>query len=150
MGKRETLLCTICGVKRKRGTETEADKSDLEALRGDESARRIARLVKNVNGVDCFVIFGNSGFAAYSNLTDSWLTNKVATLAFLLREIGNMMAAEVGKGEAETITVCTKNGSGIVVYTKPCRMGNIAVVLDKHTKIGVLLYTLKHSHSKVE
>ena len=106
--------------------------------------------MKNISGVDCFVFFGNSGFAAYSNLTDSWLINKVATLAFLLREIGNVMAAEVGKGEAETITVCAENCSGIVVYTNPCRMGNIAVVFDEHAKIGVLLYMLKHPHSKIE
>jgi len=133
-----------------RGVETESAKPDLEALRGDESARSIAKLVKNISGVDCFVVFGNSSFAAYSNLTESWLINKVATLAFLLREIGNVMAAEVGKGEAETITVCAENGSGIVVYTKPCRMGNIAVVFDEHAKIGVLLYMLKHPHSKIE
>ena len=112
--------------------------------KGGEDIRRVIKLVKSINGVDYLVFFRNNGFATHSNLTDSWLTDKVAATASLLREVGNMMAAEVGKGEAETITLYTGDGSGVIVYTGPGQTVNTAIVFGKRTKLGVLLYTLKH------
>jgi uncharacterized membrane protein YfcA len=58
-------------------------------------------------------------------------------------------STELGKGEAEWITVNAPDGSGII-YTRLGQIGYLAVLFNKDTRLGVLLYTLRDIKKKLE
>ncbi|ABL77664.1 roadblock/LC7 domain-containing protein [Thermofilum pendens] len=107
-----------------------------------ESLRKIIDPVTRVAGVEGFVISSSDGLPLFSSLTDKDLEEKVAALTAVLSEVGNRASTELGKGEAEWITVNAPDGSGII-YTKLGEIGYMAVLFGKDTRLGVLLYTLK-------
>jgi hypothetical protein len=61
----------------------------------------------------------------------------------------SLLARALGKGEAEWITVNAPDGSGII-YTRLGQIGYLAVLFNKDTRLGVLLYTLRDIKKKLE
>jgi len=114
-----------------------------------EEIRRIVEGVSKVGGVEGFVVSSSDGLPLFSSLADKELEDKVAALTAILSEVGNRASTELGKGEAEWVTVNAPDGSGII-YTKLGEVGYLAVLFSKDTRLGVLLYTLRDIKKKLE
>jgi len=114
-----------------------------------ESIRRVVEGVSRVSGVEGFVVSSGDGLPLFSSLADRELEEKVAALTAVLSEVGNRASSELGRGEAEWITVNAPDGSG-VVYTKLGQVGYLAVLFSKDARLGVLLYTLREVKRRVE
>jgi predicted regulator of Ras-like GTPase activity (Roadblock/LC7/MglB family) len=114
-----------------------------------EAIRRAVESVGRVGGVEGFVVSGSDGLPLLSSLADKELEEKVAALTAVLGEVGNMASKETRKTEAEWITVSAPDGSGII-YTKLGQIGYLAVLFNKDTRLGVLLYTLRDIKKKLE
>ncbi len=113
-----------------------------------DSIRRLIDPVLRVGGVEGFVVATSDGLPLLSSLTDKDLEEKVAALTAVLAEVGNRASMELGKGEAEWITVNAPDGSG-VIYIKLGDIGYLAVLFGRETRLGVLLYTLRDIRKKV-
>jgi len=113
-----------------------------------EAIRRVVEGVTRVSGVEGFVVSSSDGLPLFSSLADKELEEKVAALTAVLSEVGNRASTELGKGEAEWITVNAPDGSGII-YTKLGQIGYLAVLFNKDTRLGVLLYTLRDIKKKI-
>lgn len=107
-----------------------------------ETLRKVIEPVTRVAGFEGFVVATSDGLPLLSSLTDRDLEEKVAALTAVLSEVGNRASTELGKGEAEWITVNAPDGSGII-YIKLGDVGYMAVLFGKDTRLGVLLYTLR-------
>jgi len=116
--------------------------SDIEAI------RRLVEPVTRVAGFEGFVVATGDGLPLLSSLADKELEEKVAALTAVLSEVGNRASTELGKGEAEWITVNAPDGSGII-YTRLGELGYMAVLFSKDTRLGVLLYTLREIKKKI-
>jgi predicted regulator of Ras-like GTPase activity (Roadblock/LC7/MglB family) len=114
-----------------------------------EEVRSIIETVGRVGGVEGFVVSSGDGLPLFSSLADKKLEEKVAALTAVLSEVGSRASTELGKGEAEWITVNAPDGSGII-YTKLDQIGYLAVLFSKDTRLGVLLYTLREVKRRVE
>ena len=114
-----------------------------------EEIRRIVEGVSKVGGVEGFVVSSSDGLPLFSSLADKELEDKVAALTAILSEVGNRASTELGKGEAEWVTVNAPDGSGII-YTKLGEVGYLAVLFSKDTRLGVLLYMLRDIKKKLE
>ena len=114
-----------------------------------EEVRSIVETVGRVGGVEGFVVSSGDGLPLFSSLADKKLEGKVAALTAVLSEVGSRASTELGKGEAEWITVNAPDGSGII-YTKLDQIGYLAVLFSKDTRLGVLLYTLREVKRRVE
>jgi len=114
-----------------------------------EEVRSIVETVGRVGGVEGFVVSSGDGLPLFSSLADKKLEEKVAALTAVLSEVGSRASTELGKGEAEWITVNAPDGSGII-YTKLDQIGYLAVLFNKDTRLGVLLYTLREVKRRVE
>jgi predicted regulator of Ras-like GTPase activity (Roadblock/LC7/MglB family) len=114
-----------------------------------EEVRSIVETVGRVGGVEGFVVSSGDGLPLFSSLADKKLEEKVAALTAVLSEVGSRASTELGKGEAEWITVNAPDGSGII-YTKLDQIGYLAVLFTKDTRLGVLLYTLREVKRRVE
>jgi predicted regulator of Ras-like GTPase activity (Roadblock/LC7/MglB family) len=114
-----------------------------------EEARRVVEGVAKVGGVEGFVVSSSDGLPLFSSIADKELEEKVAALTAVLSEVGNRASTELGKGEAEWITVNAPDGSGII-YTRLGQIGYLAVLFTKDTRLGVLLYTLREVKRRVE
>jgi predicted regulator of Ras-like GTPase activity (Roadblock/LC7/MglB family) len=114
-----------------------------------EEVRSIVETVGRVGGVEGFVVSSGDGLPLFSSLADKKLEEKVAALTAVLSEVGSRASTELGKGEAEWITVNAPDGSGII-YTKLDQIGYLAVLFSKDTRLGVLLYTLREVKRRVE
>lgn len=113
-----------------------------------ENVRKLIEPVTRVGGVEGFVVATSDGLPLLSSLTDKDLEEKIAALTAVLAEVGNRASVELGKGEAEWITVNAPDGSGII-YIKMGEMGYLAVLFGRETRLGVLLYTLRDIKKKV-
>ncbi|UNQ73027.1 roadblock/LC7 domain-containing protein [Infirmifilum sp. NZ] len=116
--------------------------SDIEAI------RRLVEPVTRVAGFEGFVVATSDGLPLLSSIADKELEEKVAALTAVLSEVGNRASTELGKGEAEWITVNAPDGSGII-YIKLGDLGYMAVLFSKDTRLGVLLYTLREIKKKI-
>jgi predicted regulator of Ras-like GTPase activity (Roadblock/LC7/MglB family) len=116
---------------------------------GVEEVRSIVETVGRVGGVEGFVVSSGDGLPLFSSLADKKLEEKIAALTAVLSEVGSRASTELGKGEAEWITVNAPDGSGII-YTKLDQIGYLAVLFNKDTRLGVLLYTLREVKRRVE
>jgi len=116
--------------------------SGIEALRG------LVEPVTRVAGFEGFVVATGDGLPLLSSIADKELEEKVAALTAVLSEVGNRASTELGKGEAEWITVNAPDGSGII-YTRLGELGYMAVLFSKDTRLGVLLYTLREIKKKI-
>ena len=114
-----------------------------------EEVRSIVESVGRVGGVEGFVVSSGDGLPLFSSLADKKLEEKIAALTAVLSEVGSRASTELGKGEAEWITVNAPDGSGII-YTKLDQIGYLAVLFSKDTRLGVLLYTLREVKKRVE
>ena len=113
-----------------------------------DSVRKLIDPVLRIGGVEGFVVATSDGLPLISSLTDKDLEEKVAALTAVLAEVGNRASLELGKGEAEWITVNAPDGSG-VIYIKLGDIGYLAVLFGRETRLGVLLYTLRDIRKKV-
>ncbi|MEZ0346527.1 MAG: roadblock/LC7 domain-containing protein [Infirmifilum sp.] len=113
-----------------------------------EVLRRLIEPVTRVAGFEGFVVATSDGLPLLSSLTDKDLEEKVAALTAVLSEVGNRASTELGKGEADWITVNAPDGSGII-YIKLGEIGYMAVLFSKDARLGVLLYTLRDIKKKI-
>jgi len=113
-----------------------------------EALRKLIEPVTRVAGFEGFVVATSDGLPLLSSLADKELEEKVAALTAVLSEVGNRASTELGKGEAEWITVNAPDGSGII-YTRLGELGYMAVLFSKDTRLGVLLYTLREVKKKI-
>lgn len=113
-----------------------------------EDIRKLIEPVTRVGGVEGFVVSTSDGLPLLSSLADKDLEEKIAALTAVLAEVGNRASVELGKGEADWITVNAPDGSGII-YIKLGEMGYLAVLFGRETRLGVLLYTLRDIKKKV-
>jgi len=108
-----------------------------------DEIKKIIEPVFQVRGVEGVVVATSDGLPLLSSLEDREKEEKVAALTAVLSEVGNRTSMELGKGEAEWITIHTPSGSGVLLL-KVGEIGYMAVLFDKDTKLGVLLYTLRN------
>ena len=113
-----------------------------------ENVRKLIEPLMQVGGVEGFVVSSNDGLPLTSSIADKDLEEKVSALTAVLSEVGNRASMELRKAEAEIITVNAPDGSGII-YTKLGEIGYLAVLFNKETRLGVLLYTLRELKSKL-
>ncbi len=118
------------------------------ALSLDE-IKKLIDPVYRVTGVEGIVIATNDGLPLMSSLGDREQEEKVAALTAVLSEVGNRTSQELGKGEAEWITINTAGGAGVLLM-KLEEIGYMAVLFNRDTKLGVLLYTLRDIRKRLQ
>ncbi len=114
-----------------------------------EDIKKSVSTLFSVSGIEGVVIATSDGLPLYSSLGERDLEEKVAALTAVLSEVGSRTSAELGKGEAEWISVHASDGSGIILV-KIGDVGYMAVLFGREAKLGILLYYIRSVKNRLE
>lgn len=114
-----------------------------------DELKKLIDPIYRVTGVEGIVIATSDGLPLMSSLSDREREEKVAALTAVLSEVGNRTSQELEKGEAEWITINTGEGAGILLV-KLEDIGYMAVLFNRDTKLGVLLYTVREIRRRLQ
>ncbi len=114
-----------------------------------DEIKKLIDPIYRVTGVEGIVIATSDGLPLMSSLGDREQEEKVAALTAVLSEVGNRTSQELGKGEAEWITINTAEGAGILLV-KLEDIGYMAILFNRDTKLGVLLYTVRDIRKRIQ